>query len=76
MGVGGAHITRLGSAGSRHVLCQRSSDNEIDTGEQELKAIRRKLEKIQYGSCNLAIAHAAETTAAAPPMSPRINFIP
>ena len=41
----GAHITRLGSAGPGHVLCQRSSDNEIDTEEQQLKAIRRKLEK-------------------------------
>ena len=72
----GAHITWLGSAGSGHVLCQRSSDNEIDTEKQELKAIRRKLEKVQHGNCNLAIAHAAETTAAAPPMSPRISFMP
>ena len=66
-------IAGLGRGRTRQVLC---NDDEIDAANYTGKLVYENYQRQTHDSFSFAITSADEQTAAAPPMSPRMSFIP
>ena len=76
--LGYEHISGFIRTRTRQILTQGCQNHQIDAAMtlQSRKTSREWNEGVTYGMLSLAIARADETTAAAPPISPRMSFIP